>query len=344
MQPNPGMKISKLTQAAGSIRWLVLITGLFLTLLAGCDGEQKKKQAIISEVESIAVVNNKKIQLTRFQNQLQLFLRQYGQFVADGDSLQQVKEAVINQIIEHELIVQEAARKGIKISGEELESQTTESFTPYEDANFEPFLAENHLTREVWTERFHFFLLRKKLVQKEVVDQIPVTKREIQSYLKKHKKDNIRGRAYHVSNITLSTRDAAEAVLLELKRGRKFVSLVRKLSISPDKDVDGDLGYIQRGELPEELESAVFDLGFNKGRKPISKIIHSQDGFHILKLRRYRKPIRLSQLSQREAKALVKQILIEQKQQEAYLKWLAKLRQKASISIDQAVLASEEGF
>ncbi len=299
---------------------------------------------IIPEEETIAVVNNKKISLAEFQTSLQLFQKKYKKFSSGESQLKQLKDVVIKQLIEQELIRQEAARKGIKILEEELDSQVATSLTPYAGAEVEMFLQQREVSKEEWTEQLRDFLVQKKLIEKEVLEKIPITKREIETYRKEHRQDIVREKAYHVRNITLSTKKEAKKILRKLRSGQKFVNLIREHSISPDRAADGDLGYIQEGNLPPELEAAVFKLGFRSGRSPISGITQSQDGFHILVLLRYRSQTRLRQLGQRDAKALIKEIFIKQKRNKFYKDWMKGLKEKATISVDQAMLASEEGF
>ncbi|MHC4186223.1 MAG: peptidylprolyl isomerase [Planctomycetota bacterium] len=64
----------------------------------------------------------------------------------------------------------------------------------------------------------------------------------------------------------------------ELKKGGVFEMLVAKYSDCPDNC--GDLGYITRGQMVEEFEDAVFNLGVNQ----ISQVFRTRFGFHIAKV------------------------------------------------------------
>ena len=316
-----------------------------LLIAVGCDREEQKKITIIPEEEVIAVVNNKKILLSTFQTNLQAFLKHYGQLAKTDDrQLQKIKDIVIEGLIEKELIAQEASRKGIRVPDEELENIAADQLQPYQGANFDQSLENQNHSVDEWKENLRLSLLRQKLIQQEVIDKIPITKREIQSYYQKHKRDIIQRRGYKVLNITLSTEEEAKAVHLQLKRRADFKELVRKHSISPDKLMDGEIGFVEKGDMPPELENAIFTLGFRNKRKRLSEVVHSQDGFHIFYLIKYRPRRRLSQISRQKAKSLIKDIFIEQKRDAAYAKWMNRLKREASISIDEAMLASEEEF
>ncbi len=319
------------------------LMGLILLLtIMGCDKDTNRQSAIIPEEETIATVNNKKISLALFHAQLYSFLNHYRNLViTDEKELVAVKEIVINQLIDEELIAQEAARKGIRVLEEEINAIVAESSTPYEGTIFKGNIKEGSLSETEWKNKLQQHLIQKKLVQTEVIDKIPITKREIQSYYQKHKTELVIPSAIKVRNITLSTEEEAKAIRSKLLQGKDFVTLVRKHSISPDRDVDGDLGYIKKGDLPVEMESAIFSKKYPKFKRRITDVIHSQDGFHVLRLEKYRRNQRLSLAN---AKSRIKHLLIEQKWDEYYNRWLNSLREKATISIDQAMLSREQGF
>jgi len=326
-------------------RWLMRV--LFLTLICiillnGCDREPVQKSAIIPEEEAIVVVNNKRISLARFQRHLSLFLKRYSQLlITDEKQLPKIKDIVINQLIDEELINQEASRKGVNVSNEEIESEIADTLSDYEKEAADFGLDRTDLTETEWKERLKQLIINRKMVQQEVLAKIPVTKREISSYYETHQREFTIPKAYRVRNITLATYAEAVAIRLKILRGTNFMFLVREHSISPDKSTDGDLGFIERGDLPLEMESEIFRSSFNPSGLDISNIVRSQDGFHIFKREQYRRQRRLSL---KEARPEIKKILVSQKQDAAYQRWLEKLKQNAKISIDQAMLVSEEGF
>ncbi|NQU63113.1 MAG: SurA N-terminal domain-containing protein [SAR324 cluster bacterium] len=319
---------------------IVVLTGLFL--LHGCDKAEEKKSAIIREGETIVVVNNKRIPLAQFQRRLSLFLKKYNQLlITDEKQLTQIKDIIINQMIDEELINQEASRKGIKVSEEEIEVESVSNLSTFREEGFSNELDLVDLTEAERKDRLKQSMIQKKLAQQEVIAKIPITKREISSYYETHRQEFTIPRAYRVSNITLGNRLEAVSIRLKILRGTNFKFLVREHSISPDKAMDGDIGYVEKGDLPLEMESEIFKSSFDSDDKNISDIVRSQDGFHIFKRERYR---RKRLLSQKEARPKIKQILVDQKQDAAYQKWIEKLKSNAKISIDKTMLGDEEGF
>jgi len=316
-----------------------LSLGLSLLYLGGCNPEEKTKVALVPEDETIAVVNNQKIPLSKFQARYQTFLKKYGSLSPQGeDNRQTIKAIVINQLITEELMTQEANRKGLQISKEELETTTEEALTPYPEANFDQQLAANNLTKKEWKERMHFLLLQKRLIEQEGLNRIPITKRETNAYFKAHKKELGHGKAVRVRNLTLASKSDADALLNLLERGADMKDLVRRHSISPDRVNEGDLGFVEKGEMPPEIEAAIFTLSSSNLYSPV---VHSQDGFHIFQWLRTRAQ---SRLAAEDAKDEIKTALVTERQAETYERWLNRLKENATIQIDEKMLKTEEGF
>ncbi len=311
---------------------------LSLFLLTACDSAQLER-GIGIEDETIAVVNNKKIPLKRFQTKVQEFVNNYSKLLQqDKEHLPAVKSLVIQRMIEAELIQQEAARRGVQVMDKELQSEVEAALSPYPQAGFERILKQQGLTRDEWVERLRLIILTRKLLHQEVVSRIPITKREINAYYRANRKKLIQPKAIKVKNITLSTLAEANSLRQQLIRKGKIDKAIAQYSISPDRDAGGDMGFVERGELPLEMENAIFALNY---QNKVSEVVHSQDGYHIFFYVKYRARKRLRQ---EEASSLIKQTLIRQKQPKAYAIWMAKLKERATIQIDQEMLQSEEGF
>lgn len=316
-----------------------LLIGLACGLLVSCDQDTKRHIALVPENETIAVLNNEKIPLSVFQERFQAYIKQYDDLIQPGEENRQtIKKMVIDQLIAEELIRQEATRKGIQVSKTELETSAEEALSPYKNANFDSRLTAVNLSKKQWKDKLRFMLLQKKLILQEVTAKITVTKREINDYYSKHRRQFVEGRSIRARNLTLATGSEADALRKLLIRGANVKDLIRRHSISPDKVNDGDLGFVQRSELPPELETALFALS---KRHSISDVVHSQDGYHILV---YVQSKRRRRFTLNQSKEKIRSILVSERENEAFKGWLAKLKEHATIGIDEKMLRTEEGF
>jgi peptidyl-prolyl cis-trans isomerase SurA len=75
-------------------------------------------------------------------------------------------------------------------------------------------------------------------------------------------------------------RGNAQDLLDQLRAGASFPALARQFSEAASAARDGDLGWIQEGQLPEELDAALAKM--RPGR--LSPPVRSLTGFHILLL------------------------------------------------------------
>jgi parvulin-like peptidyl-prolyl isomerase len=108
----------------------------------------------------------------------------------------------------------------------------------------------------------------------------------------------------------------------ELENGAVFEMLAAKYSDCPENG--GDLGYITRGQMVEEFEDVVFNLGVGE----VSGVFRTRFGFHIAKLYD-RKPSDVHSLE--EVKEKITDELRKRMQEKALDEFIDQLRNKAKI-------------
>ena len=318
--------------------WLILLACALWLPLSGCNGGDKA-DAIVSEDETVAVINNSRVSLKAYQTAMRQFMGNYGKIIAGAEQhLPQVRQLVIERLIQEELIRQEAARKGVRVTDQELQAEVSASLEPYPQAGFSRILETQGIAQEQWASRVELLLLTRRLIAQEVSEKVPVTKREISAYYQEHKKELNIKKAMRVKNLALADADAAHSLAQELARGKRMDDLIAEYSISPDRDASGDMGYIEKEDLPMEMENAIFSLNSIGG---VSEVVHSQDGYHVFQLVKTRYP---KQLTQAEATPMIKNILMRKKEHETYVAWMTKLKERATIKVDENLLRAEEGF
>src|ERR1700733_5681324 len=84
----------------------------------------------------------------------------------------------------------------------------------------------------------------------------------------------------HARHILVATEDEAKAIEDQLKKGADFAALAKEKSKDPGAADGGDLGYFTKDQMVPEFADAAFKL--DKGQ--ISDPIHTQFGWHIIKL------------------------------------------------------------
>jgi len=113
-------------------------------------------------------------------------------------------------------------------------------------------------------------------------EEIKVSDQEIRDYFEKHREEFADPVQLKVSHILLSNENRAREVLQKLRRGASFEKLARENSIDTFTAVNGgDMGFIERGDMPPEFEEPVFSL---QSVGEISDVIKTPYGYHIVKL------------------------------------------------------------
>jgi len=72
----------------------------------------------------------------------------------------------------------------------------------------------------------------------------------------------------------------AEEILEKAKKTKDFGSLAKQVSEAEDASQGGDMGWIQKGSLDEQIESILFSMKAGD----LSEVFAAKDGFHILKV------------------------------------------------------------
>lgn len=86
---------------------------------------------------------------------------------------------------------------------------------------------------------------------------------------------------------TEEARKEAEAVVERIRGGEDFAEVAREVSDDPGSaNAGGDLGWIERGQMPQAFEEALFALGEGEVSEPVK----TGFGYHVIKLRDVQEP------------------------------------------------------
>ena len=169
-------------------------------------------------------------------------------------------------------------------------------------------------------------ILLKELVDREVA-ALDLSEGKLRAYFESHKgafRDSAKVKARH---IVTATRSEAETALNKLRAGSDFALLAGTLNTDNTKSSSGDLGWVPRGYMVKEFETALFALGQGQ----ISGIVKTPFGYHIIKAEELagEKIQPFAQAQDQIRKAIAEQRLNELREE---------LRKNASVTIDRVQL------
>jgi peptidyl-prolyl cis-trans isomerase D len=138
--------------------------------------------------------------------------------------------------------------------------------------------------QQEFTRPEQFKLSYLRLSAQDLKPSIEVSDADIQTYYNEYLDQYSTKAQRRVSHILFIGDDkmAAEAALAELNQGADFSEVAARESQDPgSKDAGGDLGWIEKGVMDPDFESAAFALT-NVGE--FSGVVQSSFGYHIIKL------------------------------------------------------------
>ena len=218
---------------------------------------------------------------------------------------------VLNQLANQILITNEAKRKKIAVSEDELKAR----------------IQESELTGEVFNtvqKMIESSLLCEKLIIED--KKIKVTDDEIKKFFDEKKSLLGEPEKMRIKQIFVLDEQAANETLLALNAGADFSKMaVAKSQDTASKEKGGDLGFFTKGMLQPDIEKVVF----NMKQGEISSVVKTSVGFHIIRVEE--KKIAVEAKFDNEMKKRVKKIILNSKIQEALPAWFDGLRKKAAI-------------
>jgi peptidyl-prolyl cis-trans isomerase C len=218
--------------------------------------------------------------------------------VLTQEKLDQIKGSVVDNIINTEVLVFQAAAEGIApdpVKAKESYDQFKKQF-PTEEA-FKELLKAQEMTEEEIKKEFERTTRIRALLDKNVFGKITVAPEEIRQYYDKNKPEFERKESVHASHILARVITSADPKANEdskakakqkiaeigkkLKAGEDFAKVAKEESEDPGSGPKGgDLGFFSKGQMVPVFEKTAFELEAGK----VSPIVESEFGFHIIKV------------------------------------------------------------
>jgi len=270
------------------------------------------------------------------------------------------KNNAVNMIIMKELLIQEAKKKNITVTDEEINNvinNISERVGGKDKLNAK--LAENKVPMDEFVDNIRMDIMTKKLVDKITVGQ-DVSDAEVKKFYDENRTTRFKNpemvRAKHIlisasesdiktkiesetPNITEDQKNKkiqeeinkakakAEKILAEVKANpTNFDALAKKYSEDPSSaQKGGDLGFFPKDQMVKEFSQVAFSL------KPglISDLVKTQFGYHIIKVTDRKKD---GIVPFNEVSGQIKQFLTEQKKMMAFQQLTQTIKNQAVIT------------
>ena len=286
---------------------------------------QQKISGYIAEVNEVGITYN------QWQNSFLNATSQYDDKTLssmDQSLINSFKKNVLDQIINYELLFQQAKKSNIKISQDEINSELEkikENFSS--PAEFEQALKANNITLSQIKDE-----IKKQLMVNHVLEdtknRISITDDDLLDYYNEYTESFFEPEKVRARHILVNTEEEANAILNQLKEGLvDFAQLAKEKSTCPSAENGGDLGFFTRNQMVKEFEDAAFSLTPGK----ISDVVKTEFGYHIIKCEEVKEEY---SPTFDEVKDRITTTLKYQRENEAILDLISKLKEEANIIIN----------
>ncbi|PIE70716.1 MAG: hypothetical protein CSA22_06080 [Deltaproteobacteria bacterium] len=276
------------------VRPICVAVSLLLVMSAGSFAAETGTASAASD-DWVAIVNDTPIYAADVAwgvAQVTASFEKTGRKMGD-DEKKRIRERLIKELIDMELLIQASAKKGVQVTDAEVSAKIEAYKARYPDAaSFEAALKAQNLSMDNLRKQTVKMLTVERFVKDELSKQVSISQADAEAFYKAHperytQKEQVR--ASHIlvkveSSAPDETRAAArkklEGIQERLKKGEDFSALAKESSDCPSSASGGDLGFFERGRMVKPFSDAAFAMKKNE----VSDIVETRFGYHLIQL------------------------------------------------------------
>jgi len=236
-----------------------------------------------------AIVNDDVVSMFDLQARVQMVIVNSG-LKATSEVRKRLAPQVLRTLIDERLRLQEAKRRNVSVSKRSIKVAINRIAKQNRMGaeEFERFLVAKKIPRQTFIGKLRADIAWVKLINQRLRPRITVGEEEIEEVFRRIK--SRRGQTeYKISEIFLTidspeetseVERSAARLVSQLRAGARFTAMARQFSQSATASVGGDLGWIQRGELDDDMDKIIATL--KKGE--ISDPVPVPSGLRIVML------------------------------------------------------------
>lgn len=328
-----GISVGKMKKVS-----IIILIMMFFVTFTGCNLIEKTPEGQKNTV--VAKVGSDKIVKGDFDKRMSFEISRYESYYGKGffdkkenaEYLKEVKEKVLDQMVEEKILLQKAKELNIitdeKALEDEVNKKVEEAKKVYGDEKkFNEKLQELKITIDDYKELVKNSIIYEKLYDNQTKD-VKVTDEEINNYYHENAYDYTeKPNVMNVSHILVKTEEEAKKVKEEIDKGLKFEDAAKKYSIDPgSKDKGGLLGDIEYNSKSYDKDFMIAALALKEGK--ISNPVKTQSGYHIIKIN---KKTEYPMIPLEKVKGEISSMLLEQKKSDKFQELLQGWESKISI-------------
>jgi len=310
--------------------WKLFFTAVLCLLMIGSAAFAQKTQT------NVASVNGSMITAEEVEREFTLLekrMAQQGRSLS-GAEVEDVRDKVLENLINLELLAQESQKQNIQIEAPAVEQQFNAFRSRFQDdAEFEKVLSEMGFTEDEIRAKIRETLAVRKLISLKVEEGLSVSDEELRSFYQENRSvfqqpEKVRARHILVKVDPETDKEKArktiDAARARLVKGEDFAGVAREVSEGPSASEGGDLGFFGRGQMVEPFEEAAFSLETGA----ISPVVETRFGYHVVQVTDHESE---KTLAYDEVKGRLEEVLLREKIKKGTDQYIQELRKSAEI-------------
>ncbi|MBI4239356.1 MAG: peptidyl-prolyl cis-trans isomerase [Deltaproteobacteria bacterium] len=282
---------------------------------------------------TVATINDEPVDRAEVLRTVQTLARNVDPILlAETTRQRTLKEEALQHVIDARLLQTAIAKAGIQVTDEALATYMGNPTEGDGAVSFAATLQQQGLDLADWQQRQRMRLLTDYYIERVIAPTVTIDDAAVKTYYREHSRDFAEAEAVHVRQIVTDQEAVAKQVYAQILKGGNFAQLAMEYSISPEAEVGGDLGWVERGQFPTVIEEQCARLSVGA----VSEIVQSEYGFHIFKVLA-RRPGRARPFA--EVRAEIAERLQQEAVAAAFAAHVATLRAEARIEIHPEALA-----
>ena len=264
------------------------------------------------------------------------------------EALEHAREEILGNLIDKKLIAQEAAKKGVRVSPEELQGATEQMLTRNKITKDTLLLQLEQMGMDFdgYIDTLRNQILQSKLVNYEIRSKIIITDDMILDYYDTHYTRHINSGGYYLMQMGFvwgnsgqqssapghnaekpDAKKRAERVHALVSNGQDFRTLAKKFSDLPSASDGGDIGVFQEDEMAPYMRDVVLKLAPGA----ISEIVETPSGYQFFKLLSSKDGQIVVQTSFDSVKEEIRGKLYDEQLKEQFDEWVTNIKEQAYI-------------
>ena len=246
----------------------------------------------------VATVNDESISDYEVRQRVALYLATSGiNQQLTPEQRKMIRSQILETLESEKLQLQEAVKKKITVSPTEVDKRINAmmSDNKFTIQQLRQTLTAAGASEDALRSQITASIAWMKAVQEQYGDRVNITPDMVDAEMRRHA-EGANKPHYRVMEIFLpvdnpeqdgKVKKDAENILVQLRQGAPFSMVARQFSQHTSAATNGDMGWINDGQLAPELNSALAKLAVGE----ISEPIRSAGGYYILGLRERQEPL-----------------------------------------------------